>query len=386
MFKRSFRIVLLVSLLSFTLVGIAYAQDDALGAEIRRAGVITTVDLPGDTFTLRMVRGGDVHVHVTGSTEFRSPDGELSGFEDLEPGMRAMVIGEQRGDGTIQASQVTAVRAEDLPPSGRVFGQISGVSAFEGTFSLQTRDGRSLTFHVTDRTQFRDRDGAVQSIGDLETGMQAMVLGYEKDGEWDALLVVAGFIDDDIKERIFRVKGEITGSVPGQDTFSLVTHEGETYTFQVSDRTRFRSPDGTVTSIHDLKKGMTALVGAIETEEHGNLALLVAAGQPAERPERPSIDIRAGGIVRSLGGDTLTIETRNGESITFLVDENTVYRSRDGSISGYADLETGLIALVGGSKLGDGDLLARWVGAGKPPARTNAEEAGRPPSIPDSDS
>jgi hypothetical protein len=384
MFKRSVRIFLLVSLFSFTIVGAAFAQDDAPGTEIRRAGVITTVDLPGNTFTLRMVRGGDVHVHVTGSTEFRSPDGGIAGFDDLEPGMRALVTGEPRGDGTIQASQVAAARAEDLPATVRVVGEISWVSAPEGTFGVQTREGRSLTFLATDQTQFRGRNGQIESIEDIVPGMLAMVLGHEEDGKWNAMLVAAGYVED-IRERAFRVSGEITGVIPGQDTFSLATRDGETYTFKVGDRTRFRSPDGTVTSIHDLKKGMVALVGAIETDEQGNLALLVAAGYPAERPERPSIDVRAAGIIRGLSGGALTIETRSGQSVTFQVDKNTVFRSRDGSISAYADLETGMIALVGASKLDDGGLLARWVGAGKPPARPAVGDPRRPPSVQDAD-
>ena len=369
MFKRSMRILLLVSLLSLATFGAAYAQGDVPGGQVRRVGVISTVDLPGKTFTLRTLIGGDVHVHVTGATEFRSPGGGITSFDDLEVGMRAQVVGEDRGDGTIQATQISVARADDLPSTMRVTGKIEAVDT--DSFDLLTRDDRSLTFHVVDRTSFRGRNGTIQSIDDLQPGMEALVVAVEQDGQWNALLVAAGNLDD-LKEQTFRARGEITNVVPGQDTFSLETREGESFLFHVGDRTRFRSPDGTVTTIHELKKGMVALVVAVETEEDGNLALLVAAGFPPERPERPVIDVRAAGRISQLGGNSVTIEDREGEQQTFLVDGDTVFRSRDGSVESYEDLELGMIAIIRGSTLDDGSVLARWIGAAQPPSRPAA--------------
>jgi hypothetical protein len=374
MVKRSIRILLFISMLSLATAGAAYAQEDVPRDEVRRVGVIQTVDLPGKTFTLRTLTGGDVHVHVTGSTEFRSPEGAISGFDDLEQGMRAQVVGKERGAGTIQATLIVVARAEDLPPTVRVRGEISSVNPASGSFVLQAGDGRSITFKIIERTAFRSRDGSIQSLEDLEPGMKAMVVGVEQEGSWNALLVAAGYLDD-LKERAFRVNGEITGVVPGQETFTLETRAGDVYTFQVSERTRFRSPDGTVTSIHDLKKGMYALVAALETEDQGNLALLVAAGYPTDRPARPAIDVHAAGAIRGLDGGAVMIETRDGRSVTFLVDGNTVFRSRDGSITSYDDLGIGMFCLVRATTLGDGSLLARWIGAGRPPAPPNAERS-----------
>jgi hypothetical protein len=366
MFKRGMRILLLVSLLSLATFRAAYAQGDDPGGQFRRVGVISSIDLPGKTFTLRTLIGGDVHVHVTGATEFRSPGGEILRFDDLEEGMRAQVVGDERGDGTIQATRISVARAEDLPPTMRLTGKIDSV-ALE-SFVLLARDGRNLTFHVIDRTTFRSRDGSIQSLGDLQPRMDALVVGVEQDGQWNALLVAAGNLDN-LKERAFRAQGEITAVVPGQNTFTLETPEGESISFLVGERTRFRSPDGTVTSIHELKKGMVALVAAVESEENGNLALLVAAGYPPERPEKPVIDVRAAGRISQLGSNSVTIEDRDGGTKTFLVDGNTVFRSRDGSVGSYDDLEPGMIALIRGSKLDNGSLLARWIGAAQPTSR-----------------
>jgi len=376
MVKRSIRILLLVGVLTVTTAGAAFAQGNGPDVEVRRAGVILSLDFPGKKFTLRTLAGGDLHVLVTGATTFRSPQGEISGFDNLEQGMRAVVRGELRGDGTLQAAQISAALVEDLPQTVRVTGEIRSVDA--SSFVLAAGDGRSLSFEVVERTAFRSRDGSIQSLADLEPGMQALVVGVQRDGAWTALIVAAGNVAD-LKERAFKAAGEISSVVPGQSSFTLDS-DGTAITFQVSDRTRFRSRDGSVASIHDLKQGMQAHVVALETEQESNLALLVAAGYPVEHPERARIDVRAAGRITGLGDSRVTIETRHGESKTFVVDADTVFRSRQGSVSSFSDLEPGMIALVRGTRLEDGMLLARWIGAGEPPGATRVE-SGVPPSL-----
>ncbi|TDI87022.1 MAG: hypothetical protein E2O74_00470, partial [Chloroflexi bacterium] len=85
-------------------------------------------------------------------------------------------------------------------------------------------------------------------------------------------------------EHGIRAAGEITGIVPGQGTFTLTSRQGEDFKFQTNDRTKFRSPNGSVEDIHDLKKGMKALVVATEQDDGTLLALMVAAGQPDDLP------------------------------------------------------------------------------------------------------
>lgn len=104
MFTKWTRIILVTVALTLGLVGIAYAEGDAPDDQTRVAGVILNVDFPGNTFAVRTLSGTDVHVHVTGNTEYRSRDGSIQGFEDLAVDMRTIVVGQERGDGAINAS------------------------------------------------------------------------------------------------------------------------------------------------------------------------------------------------------------------------------------------------------------------------------------------
>ena len=366
MFTKWMRIILVTAALSLGLAGVAFAEGDAPENQVRIAGVILNVDFPENTFAVRTLRSTDVHVHVTGNTEYRSRDGSVQGFEDLVVDMRTIVIGQERGDGTIHASVVYDATPEEVPESMRLKGEVGSVG--DRFFTLLTEDGRSLTINVIDRTRFVSREGEVTSLGDLEPGMVAIVTAADtEDDGIVALVVAAGTPSGDIRDRVFRTTGEITSVVPGQDTFTVLSNEGVSITFITGERTKFRSRDGSVTGIHDLKQGMLTMVGAIKMEDGTNQALVVLAGYAEDLPERPVI-VTANGKIVSLGSDSLTIETRSGDQKTFSVGESTKYKSRDGSINGFADLEVGMGAIVMGRDLGNGELLAVAVGAGHIPA------------------
>lgn len=362
MFTKWMRIILVTAALTLGFVGVAYAEGDAPDNQLRIAGVILNVDFPGNTFAVRTLSGTDVHVHVTGNTEYRSRDGSVQGFEDLVVDMRIIVVGQERGDGTINASVVFAATPEEVPELMRLKGEVGGVG--DRYFTLLTEDGRSLTINVIDRTRFRSRNGEVTKLSDLEPGMVALVTAADtEDNGIVALVVAAGTPGGDIRDRVFRTSGEITSVVPGQETFTVQSKEGDSITFVTGERTKFRSRDGSVTGIHDLKRGMFAMVGAIKMEDGTNQALVVLAGSPEDRPERPKV-VNAAGKIVSLGSNSLTVETRFGDQKTFSVDGSTKYKSRDGSVNGFGDLEVGMISIVVGRDLGNGELLAVIVGAG----------------------
>jgi len=359
MFTKWTRIILVTAALTLGLVGVAYAEGDGLDNQTRVAGVILNVDFPGKTFAVRTLSGTDVHVHVTGNTEYRSRDGSVQGFDDLAVDMRTIVVGQERGDGTINASVVFAATPEELPNIIRLKGEVGEVGG--GYFTLLTEDGRSLTINVIERTRFHSRNGEVTKLSDLKAGMVTLLTAVDTEDNGIVALVVAAGTPDD---RIFRTTGEVTGVVPGQDTFTVQSNEGESITFVTSERTKFRSRDGSVTGTHDLKRGMLTMVGAMKMEDGTNQALVVLAGNSEDRPERPNVVSVSGKIV-SLGGNSLTIETRSGEQKSFSVDDSTKYKSRDGSINGFGDLEVGMVAIVVGRDLSNGEVLAVVVGAGK---------------------
>ncbi|MGB2897528.1 MAG: DUF5666 domain-containing protein [Anaerolineales bacterium] len=367
MFTKWMRIILVTAALTLVLTGVAYAEGDAPNNQIRIAGIILNVDFPGQTFAVRTLSGGDVHVQVTGNTKYRSRDGSVQGFEDLVVDMRTVVMGQERGDGTINASEVFAATPEELPELMRLKGEVGSLG--DRSFTLLTEEGRNLNIHVIDRTRFRSRDGEVTALSDLEPGMVALVTAADtEDKGIVALVVAAGTPGGDIRDRVFRTTGEITRVVPGQETFTVQSNEGESITFSTRERTKFRSRDGSITGIHDLKQGMLAMVGAIKMEDGTNQALVVLAGNPEDRPERPNVVTAAGKIV-SLGSNSFTVETRSGDQKTFSVDDSTKYKSRDGSVNSFGDLEIGMAAIVGARDLGNGELLAVVVGAGHIPAQ-----------------
>jgi hypothetical protein len=57
-------------------------------------------------------------------------------------------------------------------------------------------------------------------------------------------------------ERGKRAAGEISGVVPGQGTFTLMTRQGQELEFQTDENTKFRGPGGSVEGIHDLLLGI----------------------------------------------------------------------------------------------------------------------------------
>lgn len=186
------------------------------------------------------------------------------------------------------------------------------------------------------------------------------------------LLPAAVFAQEEAPERPegrMRAAGEITGVVPGQGTFTILTRKGDEIEFQTNENTKFRSPNGSVEDIHDLKKGMKAFVAAAKQDDGTLIALMVAAGNMKDRPNRPELDVKVGGEVTALGASSLTIQTREGESISFSVNDSTHFKG----ISALDELEVGMKAAVGANETDDG-LLALFVGARNPGDRPDPHD------------
>lgn len=354
--------LLLVLILSLAVPATALAAPEQPAEKIRLVGEITAVSPGENWFDLRTREGEVERIFVTEDTKFRSRDGEIQGVGDLEAGMMALVFAAANPGGHLTALMVAAGKPGDASNLMRAAGMITAIG--DRTFTIRSREGQELTFAVGERTRFRSRDGSVQSFEDLKTGMGALVIATKGDGDLPLALLVAAGKPKDHPDR-FRFAGEITRVTPGQNSFELKTREGEVKTIQVSDRTRFRSRDGSIQSIHDLKQGMLALVAGVKSEEGDLMALLVAAGDPKDRPRPPKTDVRAAGQIVDLGHRSFSLKTRDGRTLTFLVTESTAFRSRDGSVKSFEDLKVGMLAIVGAEESEDGHLVAVWVGVGK---------------------
>lgn len=261
-----------------------------------------------------------------------------------------------------------AFAQEELPTDvNRSIGEIVAVNPAQATFTLANREGEETVFQTGERTRYRGE--GIESLDDLEPGLVALVLWVENDaGQPFALAVAAKQLKD--RSELKRYAGEITGVVPGQGTFTLATRDGQELEFSTSERTRFRSRDGSVEDIHDLKKGMHALVGAIAQSDGTLMALVVAVGTPQDLPE---LDLRAVGEVIAIDGGSFTLQTRGGEQLTLAVDGNTKYNG----IAGFDQLQVGMVAAVGAVET-DSGYLAVWVGARE---RREDREAGPEPEV-----
>jgi len=336
MLGKTGKALLMVLALSLIVTGVAYAEEATPESRFKVAGTITSVDPSAATFGLQS-RGGESYVfYVTPETRFVSRDGSINSLADLEPQMAAVVVAIRNDAGRLQAQ-------------------------------------------TNERTRFRSRDGSIQGLADVEVGMLALIVAVEVDGGFPLAVGVAAAHQDDVKPEPFRVNGEITRVIPGQQTFILTTTEGREYTFLVSERTRFRSRDGSIQDIHDLKQGMLAIVVAVESNDGGFLALTVAAGNPGGG----QTNVRAAGRIVGLGNRSITLQTKDGSSMTFSVDGSTAYRSRDGSIQGFEDLRVGMAAAIGAKEIGNGQLKATWVAAGLPQSQNDAAPSERPPAEPE---
>jgi hypothetical protein len=71
------------------------------------------------------------------------------------------------------------------------------------------------------------------------------------------------------------------------------------------------------------------------------------------------------GRISSIDDQSFTIESRNQGSLTFTVNSSTIYKSRNGSVDDFEDLQVGMITAVIAEKTWDGTYNAIIVGAGR---------------------
>ncbi len=151
----------------------------------RTRGRVVEVDARQQSFTLETRAGDSLRLLVSDETRFHSRGGEVDGLEDIEPGWHAGALYRETERG------LEALRVVVAPPrSGRprldvrARGEIGDVD--EGVFTIVTREGERITFHLTEAIVIRAPGGG------LTVGMRAWVAGKENDnGEAVALIVVA---------------------------------------------------------------------------------------------------------------------------------------------------------------------------------------------------
>jgi hypothetical protein len=354
-------------LLTLTLLttGVVYAQDETNQGRSSHIGEIGSVNLETGSFMLLSRNGDELEFVVTDRTIFRSRNGDIGGLEDLSIGMKAVVSAVQDREGHRIAILVAAGRVGDLPAMQRFMGLFSSINIEDGSFQIKMKDGEVQEIEVGYRTRFRSRDGSILGLSDIEPGMVGSVVAILREEQAPLALWVGvgGFARQ--RER-FTVVGEIINVVPGQGTFELQSRNGDVLLFSVIERTKFRSRDGSIDELHDLKKGMHAFVLGLRNGEGGQIALGIAAGYPDD-VRALSGDVIALGRIISIDDRSFTIESRYQGNLTFTVNSSTIYKSRNSSAGDFKDLQVGMVATVIAEGLGDSSYNAIVVGVGYEP-------------------
>jgi hypothetical protein len=142
-----------------------YDPTERLGR--RAGGRVTGVDVQGGTFTLHTLSGEDLTFRVAEGTLFA---GGVQSFADLQAGMQAAVGAIRQSDGSLLALVVLA-----RSPLHWHAGRILSVDVAAGQFTLQSRRGEVLLFHVDGDTRFHSRGAEVDGLEDLREGMRLWV-------------------------------------------------------------------------------------------------------------------------------------------------------------------------------------------------------------------
>ncbi|MGD8455159.1 MAG: DUF5666 domain-containing protein [Anaerolineales bacterium] len=238
---------------------------------------------------------------------------------------------------------------------GRLRTALGQVVSIGDSFFTMTVRRPEATILVTDDTVFKNRDGSTASLGDLEVDRWVLVTARKnEDGDFTArrvILMPEGFDPADLN--LVRMSGEVDKINNGQNTFTITKLDGESVTLNVDGNTRWL---GALSELKDLEKGMKVGVVAKGQEDGSLLAKIVAAR------DEDSQGGRAIGQVSVVGTSDLTVETRRSV-YTFLVDEDTQFISRDGSVDSLEDLEAGMKVVVVFVIQDDDSLLAKRIGA-----------------------
>ncbi len=362
-------LVLLVSLATFSSV---YAAEDTPQPRFRASGRIVSVNSEKNIFTIETRNNETMTINVVEETRFRSRNGSIQTINDLEVDMLVAVAGSRNEDGDMVAGLIIAGHEGDLQGWSRSFGTISDIYLDSSSFALIKKNGETQRFLVTERTRFRSRDGSIQELADLESGKSALVGAVEsnenQDGPLEAILIaIANPNEQPARERVW---GEIESVNAGKNLFTLITRQGTEQAIIAIDQTRFISRDGSISGVSDLEKGMHTVVIGTRSEDGDLLALRVAIADQGVVQWAKKINLHASGQVITVGIDSVTIEDANGEQFTFLVDEETLFRSRSGDVKGLDDLKSGMKVLVGGQRLDDGQIKAIYIGVGRANAET----------------
>jgi len=300
-----------------------------------------------DTLAVETGRGVAT-VYVDGETGYHVPDVEQPSLDDLEEGMRVIVKGTLRPDGSMLAQMVAVPHVG--PRQGRLQGEVLAVEG--DTFTLHTasgrRSGRQLTVQTDETTEFRVPEVEHPSIADLEVGDRVAGEGHVgEDGSVHASLVMV------LPEDVARLSGE-AAAIEGT-TLALDTLGGRVNVLTDSD-TVVRIPGVEDPVLDDIEVGSQVTAAGIWDDEATFHAIAVGV-HGGRRAGQPGV-LR--GRVISVETDSLLLGTQHGP-VTVVVNGETRYRVPGVDNAGIEDLEAGAAVGARGTWNENGTLQAAGV-------------------------
>jgi len=308
----------------------------------RRFNAGEIVEIGGDQVTIEKRDGGKYTYLVNDHTRFRHPQVETPDFSTLSIGDRVLILGKFDEEELIARLIVTL--PEDFHPRRwfnlRLRGEIMDLDLDGKTITVLNRSGEEIVILVDEQTKFF---GQASQITDLDIGWKVAIAGREQEDGSNLSRIISAV---EYERRIRRI-GIVSkiDSVSGE--IRITTQNSEEMSFLVSDKTEFHSREGMFKTISDIEPDMVVVVTAVHDGEGVYSANHLFLGFPEDLP---NYDLKKVGHILQVETNTFMLEDRNGEIVTFQVDEETEYRSRGMDVQGIEDLEDGMILIVGGDQ------------------------------------
>jgi hypothetical protein len=330
----------------------------------RRVKIGQITEIGEGQLTVKALNGNIYILLIDESTRLMSRDSEAYDYEDLEAGMWIGCRAKLGEDGEITATTIIVLPDTFNPeilPNRRISGKVNSVNTKESLFTLDTREGQSVTIYTDGNTRFA---GQVESLAELEDGM-LLQIGV-KEQEDGALLAIIVWAREYTRDKLGRIMGTVSSIDLSTNTFTIQTRQGEEMTYSVNADTRFISKDKTVEELDDLSDEMTVIIVFSKLEDEDTLAKAVLTAD-----KQDLIGKHAVGIVKEVqvGKNTLTIQTSNGQELTFIITESTRFFSHDQSIDKINKVKKDMHIGVKYVSLENGEFVAKVIMVGEGPSK-----------------
>jgi hypothetical protein len=344
----------------FSLVPVAAAQANMMTSEMegepRYRGQINhgkISEIGVKQFTIKQADGGFYTYRVNLRTRYQGPGYGQPDFFSLEIGQSVIVIAGRDRDGLLARFVFIAPRNFDPVKwlGVRVRGEVLEIDFERSTFTIKTPSDQEIVFRVGSATRFI---GKASGLEEMEVGWKLGVFGGEReDGSITATIVITS-----LPKRHIRLVGKVQEVNVDKSSITMTTRRGKEVIIVTNEDTQFHSKKELITDFESLEPDMIVVVTALIQGDETHLALHVAMAFPEDLPK---FKITATGKLVGLEDDMITIETRNGASLFFEVNDQTKFCSRDGAVDSIEDLAEGMILFIGADEGTDGNNVARMV-------------------------